>query len=84
MFACSIISILVAFTWVFRMFAYAIFIAFIQAFKMFACTIFIVFSIIFITKIYLAQMPGSKISRLIESEAHKKLISRTFRIKLRC
>ena len=34
--------------------------------------------------IYIAQMPDSKINRQIESEAHKKLISRMFTIKVRC
>ena len=36
-----------------------------------------------ITKIYIAHMPDSKINRQTESEAHKKLISRTFKIKVR-
>ena len=40
---------------------------------MFVCNIFIVFTIIIIiTNIYIALMPGSKINRLIVSQAHKK------------
>ena len=46
-------------------------------------TIIIIFIIIF-TKIYIAHIQDSKINRQIESESHKKVISRIFKIKVRC